>query len=73
MEDQLQGGIVTPMHILERQEHWLRACKERERLRQRAKEPSLVRLGVDREARTHVGKKRAELREHRYELHRSRR
>jgi len=61
MEDEIERGVVAPVHILERDEHWLRACEDCHGLRQRVKQPSLVRLGIDRCARTRVGEERPQL------------
>ena len=73
MEDRLERGVVAPMHVLEGDEHRLRPCEDRNRLRQRVKQPALVRLGIDGGTRTRVGEDRPELGEDPHEVGCSRR
>jgi len=68
VKHQLERGVVTPVHILERDENRLGASERRDHLRQRVKQPALVRLGIDRWIRGRVGEKRTELRKDRHQL-----
>ena len=68
VKDQLQGGVVAPMDVLECQEYGLRPRDERHALGERVEQPAPIRLGVDRRARDGVGKERSELGEDRDEL-----
>ena len=61
MEDQLERGVVAPMHVLEREQDRLRAREERDGLGQCVEQPPLVGFGIDGWAGARVGKEGTEL------------
>ncbi len=68
MQDQLERGLIAPVHVLEREVHRLRACQLRERVAHGVKEAPALVLRFDGLERRELDEERRELREHTHQL-----